>query len=49
MVRLGFCLRGFNVLTQYVARIETFIRRFCIVGIMSGGDFALAATSHIDV
>ena len=29
--------RGFNILTQYVVRIETLIRGFCMI--LYGGDF----------
>ena len=36
---LGFCLRGFNVFTQYAVRIETLLKGFYLEGILSGSDF----------
>ena len=39
MLGLGLRVRGFNVFTQYVVRIEMLITGFCLKVILSGGDF----------
>ena len=38
-VTVRVCLIGFNVFTQYVIRIETLVRGFCLERIFFGRDF----------
>ena len=47
MLRLGFCLMGFSVFTQYVVRIETLMRGFCPDGILSEGILSEGIVSWI--